>query len=292
MKKRLKRVEAFDVFNYLFLGIMALLCILPFIHVLSVSLSSSHAASGGMVGLYPVEFTFESYNFAFHKKRFLLSMFNSTNRVAVGVTVNMLLTILTAYPLSKAKNELKGRTGISWFFVVTMLISGGLIPTYLIVTMTGIRNSVWALVLPGAVPIFNVVILLNFFRQIPKELEESALMDGAGHWRILARIYLPLSLPAIATLIVFQAIGHWNDWFSGSIYLDNITKYPLATYLHNVLVTPRFDNMELNEIRRIMQISDRTLGAAQIMIGTIPILIIYPFMQRFFVKGMIVGSLK
>jgi putative aldouronate transport system permease protein len=292
MKKSLKGIEAFDIFNYLFLSIMALLCILPFIHVLSVSLSSSNAASGGSIGLLPVNFTLESYNFAFQKKRFLLSMLNSTNRVAIGVTVNMLLTIITAYPLSKTKQELRGRTVFSWFFVITMLISGGLIPTYMIVTMTGIRNTIWALVLPGAVPIFNVIILLNFFKQIPKELEESAFMDGAGQWRILARIYLPLSLPAIATLIVFQAIGHWNDWFSGAIYLDNITKYPLATYLHNVLVTPRFDNMQLDEIRRVMQISDRTLGAAQIMIGTIPILMVYPFLQRYFVKGMVVGSLK
>jgi putative aldouronate transport system permease protein len=282
----------FDFFNILFLGFLAVCCVLPFINVIAVSLSDSSAATAGMVGLWPVKFSLDSYMFAFQKVRFLLSMKNSAIRVILGVAVNMALTIITAYPLSKTVKELKGRTFFAWFFVITMLIGGGTIPTYLIVMWTGLRNTVWSMILPGAVPVYNVVILLNFFKQLPKELEESAVIDGAGDFRILLRIIIPLSMPCIATLIVFQTVGHWNDWFSGMIYLDNIEKYPLATYLHNVLQRPNFDNMELQEIQRVMKISNRTLSDAQILIGALPIIMVYPFLQRFFVKGMVLGSLK
>lgn len=291
-RRAFKSEYIFEIFNCLILGILALCCLLPFVNVVAVSLSDSSAATAGMVGLIPVKFSLASYQFVFQKVRFWLSMRNSLVRVLLGGFTNMLLTIITAYPLSKSKKELKGRSVFSWFFVVTMLIGGGMIPTYLIVIWTGLRNTVWALILPGAVPVYNVVILQNFFKQIPKELEESALLDGAGDWRILAQIYLPLSMPCIATLIIFVTVGHWNEWYAGMVYLDNIEKYPLATYLHNVLIRPSFDNMELDEIQRVMQISNRTLGNAQITIAALPIILIYPFLQRYFVKGLTLGSLK
>jgi putative aldouronate transport system permease protein len=289
---RIQTGIAFEIVNTAVLGFLALICVLPFINVIAVSLSDSAAATAGMVGLWPVKFSLDSYVFAFQKVRFMLSMLNSARRVILGVGANMLLTILTAYPLSKSKSDLRGRSAFSWFFVTTMLIAGGMIPTYLIVMWTGLRNSVWSMILPGAVPVYNVVVLLNFFKQLPKELEESALLDGAGDFRILYRIYVPLSVPCIATLVIFQTVGHWNDWFSGMVYLDQIEKYPLATYLHNVLTRPSFDNMEMHEIQRIMKISNRTLGNAQIMIGALPIILVYPFLQRYFVKGMTLGSLK
>jgi len=285
----------FDVFNYLILGFLALSCVLPFIHVMAVSFSESSAASAGQVGLWPVRFTTESYALAMRRPRFFISMWNSIQRVGLGVFVNMLITILTAYPLSKAKGVFKGRTFFSWFFVVTMLIGGGMIPTFIIVSMTGIRNTIWALILPGALPVFNMVVLLNFFRQLPNELEEAAVLDGAGDFRILFQIFVPLSLPCLATLIIFQTVGHWNDWFSGMIYMDNIDNYPLATYLHNVLQRPNFDQisqMTHEERRRMLQISPRTLQNAQITMATLPIVLIYPFLQRFFVKGLTLGSLK
>ena len=290
--RRYKNEIFFDIFNYIFLGILALSCVIPFINVLAVSLSDSASATANMVGLIPVKFTVSSYVFAFQKVRFLLSMLNSVQRVLLGVSINLVLAVLTAYPLSKSKNVFKGRTFFSWFFMLTMLVSGGMIPTFLVVMMTGLRNTIWSLILPGAVPIYNVLILLNFFRQIPGELEESAVLDGAGDFRILLWIFVPLSMPCIATLIVFTSVAHWNDWFSGMVYLDNIEKYPLATYLHNVLQRPNFDDMDLKEIQRIMQVSSRTLLSAQIMIGAMPIILIYPFFQRFFVKGMMLGSLK
>jgi len=222
-------------------------------------------------------------------------MMNTLVRAGIGVAVNMALTILTAYPLSKSKGDLKGRTFFSWFFVITMLINGGMVPTFLIVVWTGLKNTIWSLILPGALPVFNMVILLNFMRQLPHELEESAVLDGAGDFTILLRIYIPLSVPCLATLIVFQTIGHWNDWFSGSVYLDEVSKYPLATYLHNVLQMPNFDNlssMSSDQVIQALRLSPRTLTNAQIILSTLPVVIVYPFLQRFFVKGMMLGSLK
>jgi len=296
MKKNYLRGDyVFDVFNYMILAFLALSCVLPFIHVMAVSFSSSADVSAGRVGLWPVNFTTESYALAMRRPRFFTSMWNSVQRVGLGVFVNMLITILTAYPLSKAKGVFKGRTFFSWFFVATMLIGGGMIPTFIIVSMTGIRNTIWALILPGALPVFNMVVLLNFFRQLPGELEESAFLDGAGDFRILFQIYVPLSLPCLATLIIFQTVGHWNDWFSGMVYMDSIDNQPLATYLHQVLQRPNFDQisqMTPEERRRMLQISPRTLQNAQITMATIPIVLIYPFLQRFFVKGLTLGSLK
>ena len=284
--------SVFDIINVVFLGALALICLLPFLNIIAVSLSSPQAASAGTVGFFPVGFTVDAYSYALTKPRFLLSMRTSLIRVILGVSINMLLIILTSYPLSKSKDALRGRTIFSWFFVITMLIGGGLIPTFLIVHMTGIMNTMWALILPGAVPVFNVVILLNFFRQIPNEYEESARIDGAGDWTTLFRIYVPLAMPCLATLILFQAVGHWNEWFAGRIYLADINDYPLATYLQAAMVKPNFDMTNFNEIQRYAQVTSRTLSTAQIIIGALPIILVYPFLQRFFVKGMMLGGLK
>jgi len=287
--------KIFDIFNYLILSLLALSCVLPFIHVMAVSFSASADVSAGRVGLWPVNFTMESYALAMRRPRFFTSMWNSVQRVGLGVFVNMMITILTAYPLSKAKGVFKGRTFFSWFFVVTMLIGGGMIPTFIIVSMTGLRNTIWAMILTGALPVFNMVVLLNFFRQIPGELEESAHLDGAGDFRILFQIFVPLSVPCLATLVIFQVVGHWNDWFSGMVYMDNIDNQPLATYLHQVLQRPNFDQisqMTHEERRRMLQISPRTLQNAQITMATLPVVMIYPFLQRFSVKGLTLGSLK
>ncbi len=292
MKENALREGTFNVLNYTFLILLGLVCLFPFVHVLAVSLSGSGAASAGLVGIWPVDTTVDAYKFAFSKPRFLGSMVTSLKRVLLGVSINTILTILTAYPLSKSKRDLKGRTVIAWYFVFTMLFTGGLIPTYLVVSGTGLRNTIWSLILPGAVPIYNVVVLLHFFKQTPKELEESAFLDGAGQWRILTSIYIPLAVPALATLVIFATVAHWNEWFSGMIYMNEIAKYPLATYLQNVVARPNFDNMNLEEMRLLANVSDRSFAAAQIVIATLPVILVYPFLQRYFIKGMVVGSLK
>lgn len=284
--------KLFETINYIFLAFLALTCVMPFIHMFAVSFSASSAATAGRVSFWPVEFSLSSYEYAFQRPEFFRAFFVSLERVLLGVSVNMALLILTAYPLSKTKKELPGRSFFSWIFVVTMFVGGGLIPTYLVVSATGIRNSIWALILPGAVQAFNVTILLNFFRQLPKELEESALMDGAGQLRILLSIYVPLSIPALATLTIFNTVGHWNEWFSALIYMNSEKKYPLQTYLQGMIVNPDWTLVDTTQRELMAKISNKTFKAAQILIATVPVLVVYPFMQKYFVKGMTLGSLK
>jgi putative aldouronate transport system permease protein len=284
--------KMFDAVNAILLIVLSLTCLLPFVNVLAVSLSSSSAANAGEVGLWPVGFNLEAYKFALSRQYFISSIANSGVRLLVGISANMLLTILAAYPLSKNKRVFPGRTIFAWYFTVTMMVSGGLIPMYLVVKATGIGNSIWALVLPYAVPVFNVLVLLNFFRTMPVSIEESAIIDGAGSWRILFHIYVPLALPSLATLVIFQAVFHWNEWLWGLIFMDKINQYPLATYLRNVLQNPQFDSLRLEDIEQSLRITARTARSAQIMIGMLPILMVYPFMQRYFVKGLTLGSVK
>ncbi|MDR6551846.1 carbohydrate ABC transporter permease [Paenibacillus qinlingensis] len=284
--------KVFVISNYTVLLGLSILCILPLIHLLSLSLSSNNAVAAGDVRFWPVDFTWKSYDFILSKPAFLTSLFVTLKRVALGVTLNMVLTIMVAYPLSKESAALKGRTVYVWLFVFTMLFSGGIIPLYMTIRSLGLLDSIWALVLHNAVPVFNVVILLNFFRSLPKELEEAALMDGAGHWRILWRIYVPLSTPSLATLTLFAIVSHWNSWFDGILFMNSPTHYPLQSYLYTVVVG--LDSLVKSNIdlEVIALVSDRTARAAQIFLGALPILIVYPFLQRYFTKGIVLGSVK
>lgn len=280
--------------NYVILAMLAVLCLFPILNVLAISFSSSAAVNAGAVTLWPVDFTLSSYQYMLENDQFITSFGVSFIRVALGVSVNLLLTILVAYPLSKEAAVFRSRTVYAWIFVFTMLFSGGLIPGYLVVKELGLLDSVWALVLPGAVPIFNVLLMLNFFRGLPKELEEAAWMDGAGHLRTLWSVYLPVSLPSIATVTLFALVGHWNAWFDGMIYMKSPENYPLATYLQGMLqrVTASMQNLTLEDAILLSQVSDRTTQAAQIFLSILPIVAIYPFLQRYFVHGLVVGSVK
>ncbi|MGF7030807.1 putative aldouronate transport system permease protein [Paenibacillus mucilaginosus] len=283
-------------FNYAVLTVLALLCLFPLVNILAISFSSSGAVAAGKVTFWPVDWTLSSYTYMMENRQFTGSFLISLTRVALGTAVNLVLTILVAYPLSKDARTFRSRTVYAWIFVFTMLFGGGLIPTYLVVKETGMLNSVWALILPGAVPIFNVLLMLNFFRGLPKELEEAAWMDGAGHFRTLWSVYLPVSLPSIATVTLFTVVGHWNAWFDGMIYMKSPEHYPLATYLQSMLqqqlnVTTT-TGMSLEEADRLSRVSDRTTQASQIFLSVVPILVLYPFLQRYFVKGLVVGSVK
>ncbi|MGO4497172.1 carbohydrate ABC transporter permease [Paenibacillus sp. 2RAB27] len=284
----------FVVLNYTFLILLAVLCILPLIHILAISLSSNLAVSAGFVKLWPKDFTFISYEFILRKSEFLLSLLVTLKRVLLGVTVNMVLTVLAAYPLSKESSEFKGRTVYVWILVFTMLFSGGLIPLYMTVKMLGMLDSIWSLILPHALPVFNVVLLLNFFRGIPKELEEAAFIDGAGYMRILWKVYVPLSMPSIATLTLFATVGHWNAWFDGLIFMNSPSNYPLQSYLYTIVnkVDTIMGSMDLVNMKLFEDVSSRTAKSAQIFLGALPILLLYPFLQRFFIKGIVVGSVK
>ncbi len=287
--------KLFVSFNYTFLTLLSILCLLPLVHVLALSFSSSSAATTGMVSFWPVDMTFSSYNFVLSKPQFLTSMGVTLQRVVVGVTLNLILIIMVAYPLSKEVRAFRMRTVLAWFFVFTMLFSGGLIPLYMTVRNTGLLDSIWALIFPTwgtGSNIFNIVLMLNFFRGLPKELEESAMMDGAGHFTICWRIIVPLSLPVLATVTLFTIVFNWNSWFDGLIYMNRTEHYPLSTYLQTIVVQSQLTEVDANDLASLQEVSDRTAKAAQIFIGTLPILLVYPFLQRFFIKGIVLGSVK
>lgn len=284
--------KVFLVFNTVLLGVLALSCLLPMINVLAVSFSSSAAAQGGFVKLWPVDFNVASYEYALGRPQFLTSMGVSIQRIVLGAGLNMLLTILAAYPLSKDNRKFRARTAYSWFFVTTMLISGGLIPSFMLISKLKLMDTIWALVLPGAVPVFNLILLINFFRQLPIELEEAAHVDGASHWTILWKIYVPTSTPALATLTLFVLVSHWNSWFDGLLFMNSPTKYPLQSYLQTVIVQRDTTAVSMQEFKDLALLSDRTVKAAQVFMGAMPILLFYPFLQKYFVTGIVMGSVK
>ncbi len=280
------------ILNYLIISLLALSCLIPLIHVLAVSLSSSAAATGGLVVLWPVDFTLESYAYVARRAAFWRSMLISLERVIVGVGLNMLFCIVCAYPLSKERQQFRFRTAYAWYFFITMLVSGGLIPLYMVVFQTGLTGTFWSLVIPGAVPVYNIILLLNFFRQTPRELEEAAIMDGASQWRILWQVYVPTSTAALATVALYSTVYHWNEWFNGILYLSSPDQYPLQSYLRTIVIDMKLTNMGANDWQALALVSDRTVKCAQIFLASIPMLILYPFLQRYFVKGLVLGSVK
>ncbi|GGE02143.1 carbohydrate ABC transporter permease [Paenibacillus nasutitermitis] len=284
--------RVFNISNIVILIILASICILPFVHVVAVSFSNKLNVSAGFVTLWPKGFTIESYKYLLAKTAFWQAFKISAIRLVLGTAINLILIMLTAYPLSKESSRLKMRTFYAWFFFVTMLISGGLIPNFILINELGLRDSIWALVLPGALPIFSLVLMLNFFRQVPKELEEAAFIDGAGHLRTLAQVYIPISVPAIATISLFCMVAHWNAWFDGMIYMNSADKLPLQTYLRSVIIEMNVSEMGGDDWELLKTLSDRSLRSAQIIIAMIPILSVYPFLQKYFVKGIVVGSVK
>jgi len=278
--------------NYAFLIALSVSCLFPLVHVLAISFSSSAAASAGKVVLWPVDFTLASYEFILQNDAFIRAFGVTLQRVALGFSLNLALTLLCAYPLSREQKHFRYRTAYAWYFVITILFGGGLIPWYLTVKETGLLDSVWALVIPGAVPVFNVILMLNFIRGLPAEISESAFMDGAGHWTVLWRIVVPLSMPVIATVSLFTLVGHWNAWFDGLILMNFPERYPLSTYLQLMVISSSTLNFSGVSLREVAEISQRTTRAAQIFLGALPILLVYPFLQRFFVKGIVLGSVK
>jgi putative aldouronate transport system permease protein len=293
MNEKILKLPLFQNYlNLILLAVIALLCFFPILHILALSFSSASAAASGRVSILPVEFTLRSYQFVLDNPAFGKSFLVSLLRVIVGTPVNMILTILVAYPLSRSRSEFRARDLFAWFFLLTVLFSGGLIPWYMVIRQTGLIDSFWALIIPGAVPVFNVILLANSFKTIPKDLEEAAAMDGAGHWTILFRILLPLSLPVLATVTLFVAVHHWNSWFDGLILMNSPDKYPLQSYLQTVIISPDPRMLTERDLALLRIISNRTTRAAQIFIAMVPILLVYPFLQRYFTSGIKLGSVK
>lgn len=293
MRKTTVGMRVFASFNYIFLTAVALTCLLPMVNQLAISFSASPAVSAGNVFLWPVDFTLESYEYMAGKPEFFRAFGVSVQRLLLGVSLSMIVSVLAAYPLSRQVNEFKARKYYIWYFIIPMMFYGGLIPSYMVVRSTGLIDSILALVIPCAINVFNIILLMNFFRSIPKEIEEAAAIDGAGHMTALFRIILPVSAPVLATVLLFFIINHWNAWFDGLIYMNSPTGYPLQTYLQTQVVSQDIMAAEsMRDVRQIANISDRTGKAAQIFLAAVPMLVVYPFIQKYFTAGIVMGSVK
>lgn len=287
--------KIFKFFNNILMLTIMILCILPLANVISISISSVGAASSGKISLFPKDITFFAYKKIMETPIFFTSFLNSVKRVGIGVPLNIFLIVTAAFPLSLNKSKFRSRSFYVWFFMITTLVSGGLIPWYLTISKLGLINSFWSLILPGAVPVFNVIIMVNFFRNIPDSLLEAAKIDGAGYWRILWGIYVPCSLAAIATVTLFCFVHHWNEWFQAQILLNKMDKYPLQSYLQVILNQTKESNMANlsdKELEQLAKTSSQTFNAAQIVISIIPIMAVYPLLQKYFVTGITLGGVK
>ena len=293
MHMRTRGQKIFSVVNFFLLTMIALSCLLPLMNILALSLSSTEAAAGGEVTLYPIGFNLIAYKNTMQRQAFWQSFLNSLIRVGIGVPLNMILTILAAFTLSRREDKLMGRKIYVWFFLLTMLFNGGLIPWYLTIRATGLLNCMWALILPSAVQVYNTILLVSFFRGVPYEIEEAAIIDGSGPMGVLTNVYIPCSVPAIATLTLFCLVNHWNEWFSGQILMNKMEKYPLMSYLQVLLhLSKNLEKLSEKEIEELLKVNLRTFNAAQLVIAMLPMLLAYPFFQRFFITGLTLGGVK
>lgn len=295
MVKSQRPIDVFvDVLIYTAVIVAGFLCLVPLLNTLALSFSSSIMAASGTVSFWPKQFTLAAYEAIVAERQFFGAFWISIKRVLLGGAINFVMMILCAFPLAHDEKTFKGRNLYMYVLIFTMLFSGGLVPSYILISKLGLMNSIWALVLPGAVPVWNSILLMNFFRSLPVELEEAAIIDGAVPFQILLRVYLPVSLPALATVMLFSLVGHWNEFFSGLIYMNHSDNYPLATYISTIVDSAKDLNLitDPEEIERIMKVSERNMSSAKIFVSMIPVLMIYPFLQRYFVTGIVLGSVK
>jgi putative aldouronate transport system permease protein len=284
----------FTFINYLILSLFTILVFYPLVYIVSASFSSAAAMTAGKVWLWPVEPTLEGYEAVFRNKMIWIGFRNSFLYTIIGTAVNVAMTILAAYPLSR--KDLFGRNPIMFLFVFTTLFTGGLIPNYLLVKELGMLNSMWALILPGALSVWNMIITRTYFQTtIPTELLEASQLDGCNDFQFVRKIVLSLSGPIIAVITLFYAVGHWNQYFNALIYLKTPTLYPLQIVLRDILIQNQVDSSMFGG--DVMEAAKRDglrelLKYSLIIIATAPLMVIYPFVQRHFVKGVMIGSLK
>lgn len=283
--------KVFYYMNVTILILVSILCILPLVHIFAVSLSGKTAAESNLVTFIPIDFNLDSYVKTFQNDNFLHAIQISVLRSLIGTVMAMIVTVLAAFPLSRSSIEFKPRNFYVWFFLIIMIFDAGLIPHYLLNQKIGLVGSFWVYILPHLLNVWNVILMMNFFRAIPKELDEAATMDGANSFRIFMSVYLPISLPALATLSLFTMVGHWNNWFDGMLYMRSPDQWPLATLLQTIVVARDLSQTGI-DFEDLEMLSNRSVKAAQIFIAMLPILVVYPFLQRFFVKGIVIGAVK
>jgi putative aldouronate transport system permease protein len=271
---------------------IAIVCVtlFPFYHIALISLSNGNAVLRGEVKFLPVGFTLDSYRLVMEDPAIPRALMNSVIYTIVGTFINLVMTALCAYPLARA--TFSGRTLFTWMVAFTMLFSGGLIPLYLLVMQLGLLNSIWAIVLPTAINPWFMFILRTSFKQVDESIYEAALIDGANDLQILWQIAVPLAKPTMATLLLFYAVAHWNEFFYPMIFLDDRTKYPIQLIMRNIVLLGRAEQTHELGGATDFAVIEQTLKYATIMVSTLPILAVYPFVQKYFVRGVMVGAIK
>lgn len=283
--------RTFDAIVYTIAGLIILVVLYPLVFVVSASFSDPAKVLGGEVWLLPKGITLEAYNNILHNGRIWTGYRNTILYTAVGTAINMVMTILAAYPLSRP--DLPGRKPLMVLITLTMFFGGGLIPTYMLVKNLGMVDTMWALIVPGAIATYNLIVMRTYFQSsIPWELQEAAHMDGCSNWRLLLSIILPLSKPILAVMVLFYAVGHWNSFFGALIYIREETRYPLQLVLREILLISQADAVDANVGLEAKVLLAESVKYAAIIVSSLPILILYPFVQRHFVKGVMIGSIK
>ena len=281
---------------YTIVVLLAILSLVPLWNTVCISFSESSAISANKVGIWPVDFTTVAYKKIIEDIQFWRTFLNSVVRVIGVLVISLPITLMAAYVLSRDKKVFRGREFCMKLLQISMLFSGGMIPTFIAYRNLGLLNTRWVLILPGVVGSFNIIMIMNFFRSLPTSLEEAAILDGANPLQILTRVFVPCAKPSIATIALFIIVGNWNEFMSGMIYIMQKEKYPLMTYINSLQV----DISELAEAGNIDQIkgivssglSSKNLNASKIVVAVIPLLLIYPLLQKYLITGIVMGSVK
>lgn len=288
---RTKKVSIWSGLNYVVITVVVLVCLYPFLNVIAYSFSSNQAIVSGRVTWYPIEAQLSAYRQILKQSQIWMAMQVSVFVTLCGTVLGMVLTVCAAYALSKEK--LRGRKVLTGFILFTMYFSGGIIPTFLVVKNLGLYDQLTALIIPSSMNVFNFIVMRTFFRGIPKELEEAACLDGANDLQVLFRIVLPLSVPIIATIGLFYAVSYWNEYFSSLIYIQAPEKYTLQLRLRQLLFAGELNQISGGSQEALgTQVMPEALKMASIVVSTLPILAVYPWLQKYFVKGVMIGSVK
>jgi len=292
-KQKFSGDQLFNIAIYIIAIFIIAIILYPLIFVVSASFSDPTKILNGEVWLLPKGFTLDAYRQVFQDSRLWNSYKNTIVYTIIGTTINIILTTLLAYPLSR--KDLPGRNFFMFVIAFTMFFSGGIVPTYLVVQDLGMLDTIWALVIPGAISTYNAIVMRTFFQDsIPWELQEAALLDGCGNAKLLYKIILPLSKPILAVMVLFYAVGHWNSYFGALIYLDSDHLYPLQIILREILIQNQAAMhdvvMDFEMARQIMMAE--SMKYSVIVIASLPVIVMYPFVQKYFVKGVMIGSIK
>ena len=288
--KKKRKIKLGTIVNYLLLALLAFVCLYPFLNVLAYSVSGYNAVLSNRVTVYPIDFTLEAYRQILGRTQIWMAMRTTVLITLVGTLLSLVLTVFAAYALSR--QDLPGRKVFTVIILFTMYFGGGMIPTFLVVKGVGLYDMLGALFIPQSINVFNFIVMRTFFRNLPESLEEAARIDGASHMQSLVKIILPLSLPILATIGLFYAVGYWNSYFDALLYIQSPEKYTLQLRLRGLLFGEELNNSGANLEGIGTQVMTQSLKMATVAVSTIPILIVYPWLQKYFVKGVMIGAVK